>query len=235
MSIKVKKPEVKMNLYETDKDVLKSFITNEKIDGVFTEKYLILQNFADDCRFSSDIQPELMEYLLPFYLRIIEEAIMHQNKVAEDIYSQFNSMIFFNQQNFKNSVGEKYPYVMEYYVEQTVKRMEMGNKTILGDISLFNTTIAFDRNNIVKLFDKIYGGSLAIKYSFFKYISVLLFKESDNLLAINEERPFWTSEIWDFDAQFSDAFFWNQDIVQYYERHVTRQEIEEYILWREGK
>ena len=53
MSIKVKKPEVKMNLYETDKDVLKSFITNEKIDGVFTEKYLILQNFADDCRFSS--------------------------------------------------------------------------------------------------------------------------------------------------------------------------------------
>lgn len=164
-----------MNLYETDKDVLKSFITNEKIDGVFTEKYLILQNFADDCRFSSDIQPELMEY----------------------------------------------------YVEQTVKRMEMGNKTILGDISLFNTTIAFDRNNIVKLFDKIYGGSLAIKYSFFKYISVLLFKESDNLLAINEERPFWTSEIWDFDAQFSDAFFWNQEIVQYYERHVTRQEIEE--------
>ena len=92
---------------------------------------------------------------------------------------------------------------------------------------MFNTTIAFDRNNIVKLFDKIYGGSLAIKYSFFKYISVLLFKESDNLLAINEERPFWTSEIWDFDAQFSDAFFWNQDIVQYYERHVTRQEIEE--------
>ena len=40
MSIKVKKPEVKMNLYETDKDVLKSFITNEKIDGVFTEKIL---------------------------------------------------------------------------------------------------------------------------------------------------------------------------------------------------
>ena len=55
-----------MNLYETDKDVLKSFITNEKIDGVFTEKYLILQNFADDCRFSSDIQPELMEYYCHF-------------------------------------------------------------------------------------------------------------------------------------------------------------------------
>ena len=95
---------------------------------------------------------------------------------------------------------------MEYYVEQTVKRMEMGNKTILGDISLFNTTIAFDRNNIVKLFDKIYGGSLAIKYSFFKYISVLLFKESDNLLAINEERPFWTSEIWDFKEPFVGIF-----------------------------
>ena len=64
-----------MNLYETDKDVLKSFITNEKIDGVFTEKYLILQNFADDCRFSSDIQPELMEYLLPFYFFIGKTAV----------------------------------------------------------------------------------------------------------------------------------------------------------------
>ena len=43
MSIKVKKPEVKMNLYETDKDVLKSFITNEKIDGVFTVSYTHLR------------------------------------------------------------------------------------------------------------------------------------------------------------------------------------------------
>lgn len=40
MSIKVKKPEVKMNLYETDKDVLKSFITNEKIDGSIYGKIL---------------------------------------------------------------------------------------------------------------------------------------------------------------------------------------------------
>ena len=35
MSIKVKKPEVKMNLYETDKDVLKSFITNENRWGIY--------------------------------------------------------------------------------------------------------------------------------------------------------------------------------------------------------
>ena len=40
---------------------------------------------------------------------------MHQNKMAEDIYSQFNSMIFFNQQNFKNSVGEKYPPQTEFW------------------------------------------------------------------------------------------------------------------------
>ena len=62
-----------MNLYETDKDMLKSFITNEKIDGVFTEKYLILQNFADDCRFSSDIQPELMEYCKYVIIRICQQ------------------------------------------------------------------------------------------------------------------------------------------------------------------
>ena len=40
MSIKVKKPEVKMNLYETDKDVLKSFITNEKNRWVIYGKIL---------------------------------------------------------------------------------------------------------------------------------------------------------------------------------------------------
>ena len=37
-----------------------------------------------------------------------------------------------------------------------------------------------------EIFDQIDRSSLTTKYSFFQYISVLLFKESDNLLAVNE-------------------------------------------------
>lgn len=201
MPLKYKMPEIKMVLYETDKSELNKFILNEKIDGKFTENYLILRNFADDCRYSQDIQSELIRYLLPFYLKTVEQAVIYKDGMAVEVYYQFNSMMFFNQENFESAIGEEnYQFVMEYYVNQTLKIMEEGHTTILNGISLFNTTIAFYRDNILQMFEKIFKGFLRIKYSFFRYLSVLLFKESDNLLAINEARAFWTSEIWDFDS-----------------------------------
>ena len=39
-------------------------------------------------------------------------------------------------------------------------------------------------------------------------IYVFLFKESDNLLAINESKAFWTSDMWNFDdGYFCSVFF----------------------------
>ena len=48
---------ITMNLYETDLYGLQTFIANEKIESGITEKYLILYNFAEDCRYSEWIQP----------------------------------------------------------------------------------------------------------------------------------------------------------------------------------
>ena len=61
--------QITMKLYETDIHTLQEFIANESIDGAFSEKYLILYNFVTDCIYSEDIQPELIRYLLPFYLK----------------------------------------------------------------------------------------------------------------------------------------------------------------------
>lgn len=235
MPIDSKFLKVTMDLYETDLSELQKFIANEKIEEEFTEEYLILYNFATDCKYSEHIQPELIRYLLPFYYKTIEQAVIYGNKIAVDIYYEFNLAIFFNKKNFLYAVGEEnYQYIMEYYIDQTISCMEMENLGMLDWVSLFNTTVAFSNDNIRQLFKKIFRGSVKIKYSFFKYLSVLLFKESDNLLATNESRTFWTSNIWDFDdGYFKKRFFWCDDVVEYFDEEINRERIE--ALFKEVK
>ncbi|MGN6714469.1 hypothetical protein [Anaerocolumna jejuensis] len=234
MPINSKYFKITMPLFETDICVLQEFIANEKIEGELTEKYLILYNFAADCIYSKSIQPELIKYLLPFYFKVIEQAVMYKDKIAIDIYCNFNSALFINQKNFMYAVGEKnYEYIMENYIKQIIKRMEEDNLRILDWISLFNTTVAFYKDNILLLFKKIFEGSLSIKYSFLKYLSVLLFKESDNLFVLGELEAYWTDNIWCFDSQVSDDFYWSKDIIEYYNKEINQQRIE--FLFKEVK
>ncbi len=232
--------QITMKLYETDIHTLQEFIANESIDGAFSEKYLILYNFVTDCIYSEHIQPELIRYLLPFYLKSMEQAVIYENhdylqKTAMDIYFEFNDAMFFNQKNFKYAVGEKnYRYIMEYYISQTLKKMEIQNCYMLEWVSLFNTTAALDNNNIRRLFHEIFKGSLKIKYSFFQYLSVLLFKESDNLLAVNESQLFWPSDIWNFDEGcVTRHIFWNDEVVKFVDKKINRGQIE--ALFKEIK
>jgi len=227
--------QITMELYETDIHTLQKFIANKNIEEIFTEEYLILYNFATDCRYSENIQPELIRYLLPFFLKAMEQAVLYNNKTALDIYFEFNTAMFWNQKNFRYAVGEKnYQYIMEYYIRQTIKKMEMRNFYMLEWVSLFNTTAALCNNNIQCLFRKIFEGSLKVKYSFFQYLSVLLFKESDNLLAVNESRTFWSSDIWDFDDGYAThRFFWNKDVVEFFDKEINKEQIES--LFQESK
>ena len=77
MDLKVRKCNmipITMQLDETDIYELKKFIVNQKIEQEIEEEYLILYNFAMDCIYSERIQPELIKYLLPFYLKEIGRA-----------------------------------------------------------------------------------------------------------------------------------------------------------------
>ena len=198
---------------------------NEK-EKEFTQDYLILYDFAQDCRYSKHIQSELIWYLLPFYYKAVEQAIL---------YFQFNLALFFNQENIKRAVGEKnHQSIMSYYIEQTIQCMQIESSEMLNWVSLFNTTVAFGKINIQLLFKKIFEGSQKIKYSFFQYLSVLLFKESDNLFAMNESKPFWTNDIWDFDdGYFGNIFFWSDDIIELFDKKINRKQIED--LFKEIK
>ncbi|MCI8858502.1 MAG: hypothetical protein HFI71_03100 [Lachnospiraceae bacterium] len=115
-----------MELNETDLQELHQFIyVNRKIVREFSEEYLILFNFATDCIYAQYIQPELIKVLLPFYLKAMEEAVLHENEIAMDIYNQFNTAMFFNQKNFKCAVGEKsYFQIMQQYIKLTIQKME---------------------------------------------------------------------------------------------------------------
>lgn len=220
---------ITMELYETDKNILQEFIETEKTEGIFSEKYLILYNFADDLIYSKQIQPGLVKYLLPFYLKAAGQAVFYGNKIATDIYCEFNSALFFNKRNFIKAVGEKdYAYIMQYYITLAIKKMETEkkNQCITGWISLFNTTAALSNNNIKLLFKSIFNGTLEVKYSFFKFLSVLLFKESDNLLAPDGAEPFWASSVWDFDSGCTNNFFWNNSIISFFDKEINRWQAE---------
>ncbi len=220
-----------MDLYETDIYELQKFIAEEKAEE-FTDRYLILYNFAIDCKCAEYIQPELIRCLLPFYLKTMEEAIFCHNKMAVDIYFEFNLSIFFNKKRFKNAVGEMgYRNIMTYYIEQTIKKMEIQSTYPIGWVSLFNTTIALYEGSIEEIFCRIFKGSLKRKYSFLHYLSVLLFKESDNILVLNETRAYWTSEIWDFDdGYFSRKLFWSNYAVNFFNKEINSERIKKLFI-----
>lgn len=227
------KPRITMELYETDVPILQHFIENTKPEGEVTEEYLILQNFATDCKYAEQIQSELILYSVPFYLRCARASVLSGGKTALDVYLEFNTAMFFNRENFKWAVGEyTFQYIMETYIELTIAEMNRQGSSILEWVSQFNTVIALWDKNISILFEEIRNGSLQVKYAIFRYLSVLLFKESDNLLAVNETRDFWSSNIWNFDdGYFGKKFFWIEAAIVYYDKEVTQDFIE--ILYAE--
>lgn len=220
-------PQITMELDGTG-SALQKFIANTKLEDEWTEEYLILFNFAEDCSYSEDIQPDLMIYLLPFYFKNMEQALIYKNRTAIDVYLRFNQTLFCNQENVKYAIGEKsYEDMMEYYRNWIIKSMEIDKVHLADWVSLFNTTVAFRNDNICQLFQRIFSESIKIKFAFFQYLSVFLFKESDNLLAVNEEKSFWTNGIWDFDGDYalSREFFWSGDIIEYFDKQITQERI----------
>ncbi|MCL1923977.1 MAG: hypothetical protein FWF50_00170 [Defluviitaleaceae bacterium] len=219
-------PQINMILFETDIDLLQKFIISENLEGDVTEKYLILYNFAIDCLYSELIQTELINYLLPFYLKLLPQIGINSCEISIQIFNGFNSAMFMNEKVFKTAVGDfNYNYIMEKYVEDLINKMLKEQIRIIDWVSLFNTAISLDNKNIFLIFQKIFGGSIELKYAFFEYISVLLFKESDNLVVSNIQKEYWTSYIWFFNSEFSDDFFWNDFIVEYYNKEINELKI----------
>lgn len=234
MSIGSENFVITMELYETDISELLRFIQNET-NKKFTERYLILYDFAIDCKYSKCIQSDLIRKLLPYYLNTIEQAVVYGNKIAADIYFQFNTALFFNKNSLKNAIGEgRFKGVMEFYINQVIVCMGIEGQDVMDWVSLYNTTIALYPNSICKLLEKILWGELKIKYTFFKYLSVLLFKESDNLLADKNAKAFWSSDIWLFDdGYFRRELFWEDEAVKYFDDIITIDRIK--ILFDEVK
>ncbi len=228
MCIYIGKPKINMALYETEIEVLEHFLRTEDIEKEISDRYQILYNFAVDCQYAEHIQAELIQYLLPFYLKSVSYAAIYENKIAMTILPEFNTAMFANREIFIEAVGmDNYQDIMEYYVELTLMKMSRGEAGILAWVSQFNTTIALAEENIKKIFLRIFQNTMEVKYAFFAYCSVLLFKEGDNLLATGKEKDFWTNDIWSFDGgSYKKEFFWSESMVDFYEKAVTQQQIE---------
>ena len=215
-----------MTLYETDKEQLQEFIHHEVLEHAITERYLILFDFAIECRYAQSIQRELIIYLIPFYKKLLGQVINGQCRISSSISACFSSAIFVNKRSIENSVGhENFINLMCVYIEQTIKEMTKTQTCIFNWISFFNTTIALNEDNILLLLCRLYEGPLEGKYSLFEYFSIFLFKERDNIVARSVNKAFWTDCVWDFDSEVVDDFYWNSTIVERYDKLVNEEMI----------
>lgn len=228
MIVYVQKPRIMMPLYETEREVLECFMESVRIEEKISEDYLILYNFATDCKYAEEIQPRLLQYLLPFYLKCVREYVLEENPIVWDVCWEFNTALFGNKRSIINAVGiKKYQDIMSYYIELVLESMTVKRNEILYWVSFFNTTIALAEDNIKHIFSKILQSTPEIKYAFFSYLTVLLFKEGDNLLATDNEKDFWSSAIWDFDGgSLKVDFCWSGATVDFFEQKVTKELIE---------
>lgn len=224
----VPKPRINMPLYETEVEVLEHFLESVDIEDAVSESYLILYNFATDCQYAEEIQPQLLQYLLPFYLKCAKVAILERNRIVWTVFPEFNTAMFGNQVNFIRAVGaENYQDIMDYYIEMVLLGMLTEKDEILSWVSYFNTTVALAEENMERIFIHVLGGVIELKYAFFAYLSVLLFKEGDNLLATGKERDFWTNDMWNFEGgSHRMKFCWSEVAISFYEKQVTRKLIE---------
>ena len=87
---------------------MKKFLLTQKIEDDFSEKYLILYNFATDCQYADYIQFELIDYLLPFFYKNMEQAVFVGDRIAIDIFCAFNEALFKNK-NVRIWGNEKAP------------------------------------------------------------------------------------------------------------------------------
>lgn len=228
MTVYTQKPSIVMPLYETEKEVLERFMESVCIEEKISEDYLILYNFATDCKYAEEIQPSLLQYLLPFYLKCVREYVLEGNPIAREVCWEFNIALFGNKKSIINAVGIKnYQDIMSFYIELVLESMLVKSDEILYWVPIFNTTIALAEDNIKNIFSKVLQSTSEVKYAFFSYLTVLLFKEEDNLLASGNEKDFWSSTMWDFEGgTLNEDFRWSDAIVEFYEQKITKELIE---------
>ena len=168
MTVYTQKPRIVMLLYETEKEVLECFMESVRIEEKISEDYLILYNFAGDCKYAEEIQPQLIQYLLPFYLKCVREYVLEENPIARDVCWEFNTALFGNKKSIIKAVGFKnYQDIMCCYIELVLESMTVKRDEILYWVSFFNTTIALAEDNINQIFSKVLQSTPEIKFAFF--------------------------------------------------------------------
>ena len=210
-----------MELYETDYSLLLDFIKNYTVSDAVSDDHLVLLNFADDIKYANNIQKDLFEYLLDFYIKIINEVPLNiYAKNLTDIYSYFNSTLFKNKINIIHCIGkEKYDELINVYVNRLFNELSFG-ADFDSWIPLFNTIVAFG-DNLKRVIDKIMKSGNRIKVSFFFYLSVIIFNKKDNLFIEKVEKLYLETSMFEFDDLFGMAFYWNDGVLKEYEETIN--------------
>lgn len=178
MTVYTQKARIRMPLYETEKELLERFLESVHIEEKISETYLILYNFATDFKYAEEIQPQLLQYLLPFYLKCVREAVLEENFIARDVCQEFNTALFGNGKRIIKAVGFKnYQDIMCCYIELVLESMTVKRNEILYWVSIFNTTIALAEDNIKQIFPRFYKAHRKSSLLFFRTLPYYCLKK----------------------------------------------------------
>jgi len=222
--VNVKYAMSKMVITETDVEMMTDFVHTEHIENDISESYFVLHDFARDCHYGNFIEVDLMDYLLPFYLKTIGS----NHQVAIEVCESFTLALRCNPISFIKALGKNtYREIISCYVERTIQLMNEKENHIAKWLPYFNTAIAFDDFNFHLLLKTIFESSTVVRYAFFQYLTILLFKEEDNLVVDDKDfnqhiRPWWTSYIWAF---LCHSVYWNHAAIGYFDKVITKEKI----------
>ncbi|MDE5882354.1 MAG: hypothetical protein K2H60_11550, partial [Muribaculaceae bacterium] len=134
---------------ECNERVLTQFINQHTPDDIFSDKFLILYDFAMDIQNSNNLPGDLFMRLLPYYINCIRTACIKRNRNAILVADEFHTSLFLKKEMIIKTIGfEQYNLLIAFYIK-TLKEMITMDKTLQFPwIPFYNTIIAIEETSL---------------------------------------------------------------------------------------
>ncbi|MDE6577655.1 MAG: hypothetical protein K2J82_11295 [Muribaculaceae bacterium] len=197
---------------ECNERVLTQFLNQHTPDEFFSDKFLILYDFAMDIQNSNSLPGDLYIKLLPYYTNCIHTACIKRNRNAILVADEFHTSLFLKKELIIKTIGyNQYNSLIAFYIK-TLKEMISIDKSIQFPwIPFYNTIIAIEETTIEIICKEVVADNNVL-LPFATYLSVLLLEQKDNIISESVDSLYTKSRLWNFCENTPDVFYWNQSV-----------------------
>lgn len=218
--------KITMELFETDENALIEFINRGS-----NEPDLILYNFATDLLYAEFYQKDLLEILIPSYIKAIVVAYEERSSDALEVVSQFNAALFVKKKNFLQTLGgDRFSEIIGAYESVLIQAVNADASCRFSWVPLFNTILSIDSSSLDFIMKSLPSMAECGKVSFFLYLYCFTVNKRDNLLEEINARLFNTGVVWSFDSDQLGRFFWREKTLMCFSQMITTKVIRELFV-----